>query len=216
MSHLACADEPELAANRWQRDRFAAICAQLPPAPRSFANSGGAFLGTDYHFDLLRPGIALYGGEPRPDVRMESVVTLTAAIIQTRGVPAGAGIGYGLTAAADTDRIIATIGIGYADGWPRRLGGRGSAFLDGQRVPIVGRVSMDSLLVDVSAVPEGARQAGAPVELLGPHQSVDAVARDADTISYEILTQLGQRYARHYVGGNVGDNPSEIHRRETA
>lgn len=216
MSHLACADEPELAANRWQRDRFAAICAQLPPAPRSFANSGGAYLGTDYHFDLLRPGIALYGGEPRPDVRMESVVTLTAAIIQTRVVPAGAGIGYGLTAAADTDRIIATIGIGYADGWPRRLGGRGSAFLDGQRVPIVGRVSMDSLLVDVSAVPEGARQAGAPVELLGPHQSVDAVARDADTISYEILTQLGQRYARHYVGGNVGDNPSEIHRRETA
>lgn len=200
MSHLACADEPELPANAWQRDRFAAICARLPSSPRSLANSGGAFLRTDYHFDLLRPGIALYGGAPRLDVRMEPVVTLTAAIIQTRLVPAGAGIGYGLTAPAATDRIIATIGVGYADGWPRRLGGRGSAFVGDIRVPIVGRVSMDSMLIDVSDVPDQARLEGAPVELLGPHQTIDDVARDAETISYEILTQLGSRYARTYIG----------------
>jgi alanine racemase len=199
MSHLACADEPDSPANAWQRDRFAAICARLPASPRSFANSGGAFLGRDYHYDLLRPGIALYGGSPRPGVTMDAVVSLSATIIQTRVVPAGAGIGYGLTAPADRPRTIATIGVGYADGWPRRLGGRGSAFVGGARVPIVGRVSMDSMLIDVSAIAEAARQAGAPVELIGPHQTIDDVARDADTISYEILTQLGARYARHYV-----------------
>ncbi len=210
MSHLACADEPTSPANAMQRDRFAAICARLPLAPRSLANSGGAFLGPDYHGDLLRPGIALYGGDPQPGVAMARVVTLMADIIQTRIVPAGAGIGYGLTAPADTDRVIATIGVGYADGWPRRLGGRGSAFVDGLRVPIVGRVSMDSMLIDVTAVPERARRAGAPVELLGPNQTIDDVARDAETISYEILTQLGSRYARHYIGAD------ETHRSETA
>ncbi|WP_380787699.1 alanine racemase [Sphingomonas sp. R86521] len=200
MSHFACADEPESPANAWQRDRFATTCAQLPSAPRSLANSGGAFLGPDYHGDLLRPGIALYGGDPQPGVTMAPVVTLIADIIQTRVVPAGAGIGYGLTAPADTDRVIATIGVGYADGWPRRLGGRGSAFVGGIRVPIVGRVSMDSMLIDVSDVPGEARLEGAPVELLGPHQTIDDVARDAETISYEILTQLGSRYARTYIG----------------
>ncbi|MEG3164829.1 alanine racemase [Sphingomonas sp. PB2P19] len=200
MSHLACADEPDSPANARQRERFASICAELPLSPRSLANSGGAFLGADYHFDLLRPGIALYGGSPRPGVTMDPVVSLSAAIIQTRVVPAGTGIGYGLTAAADHPRVIATIGVGYADGWPRRLGGRGSAFVGDTRVPIVGRISMDSLLIDVSAIPDEARQAGAAVELLGPHQTIDDVARDADTISYEILTQLGARYARHYVG----------------
>jgi len=128
-------------------------------------------------------------------------VTLIADIIQTRVVPAGAGIGYGLTAPAGADRVIATIGVGYADGWPRRLGGRGSVFVGGIRAPIVGRVSMDSMLIDVSAIPDADRRTGAPVEMLGPHQTIDDVARDAETISYEILTQLGSRYARHYIGG---------------
>jgi alanine racemase len=203
MSHLACADEPGSPANAAQRDRFAEICGELPPAPRSLANSGGAFLGTDYHFDLLRPGIALYGGNPQPGIVMEPVVSLTASIIQTRAVPAGTGIGYGLTASAREPRTIATIGVGYADGWPRRLGGRGSAFVGNARVPIVGRVSMDSMLVDVSDIADDARQPGAPVELLGPHQTIDDVAADAETISYEILTQLGTRYARDYAGGGA-------------
>lgn len=216
MSHFACADEPDSPANAWQRDRFAADCARLPTAPRSLANSGGAFLGAGYHGDLLRPGIALYGGAPQPGVAMAPVVTLIADIIQTRVVPAGAGIGYGLTAPAETDRVIATIGVGYADGWPRRLGGRGSAFVGGLRVPIVGRVSMDSMLIDVSAVPDTARQPGAPVELLGPHQTVDDVARDAETISYEILTQLGARYARTYIGASVEEGAGATHRSETA
>jgi alanine racemase len=209
MSHLACADEPESPANPAQRDRFAEICAQLPPARRSLGNSGGAFLGSDYHFDLLRPGIALYGGAPQPGVAMEPVVSLTAGIVQTRAVPAGSGIGYGLTASADTDRVIATIGMGYADGWPRRLGGRGSAFVGDMRVPIVGRVSMDSMLIDVSDVTDDARQVGAPVELLGSHQTIDDVARDAETISYEILTQLGTRYARRYIGATADGRRSE-------
>lgn len=205
MSHLACADETDSPANERQRARFEAICARLPALPRSLANSGGAFLGTQFHFDLLRPGIALYGGTPRPDVTMEPVVSLTADIIQIRTVPAGAGLGYGLTTPAPTDRIVATIGVGYADGWPRRLGNRGSVFLAGVRAPIVGRVSMDSSLIDVTAIPEAARRPGAPVELLGPHQTVDDVAADAETISYEILTQLGARYARRYLGAQTSE-----------
>ena len=209
MSHLACADEPTSPANAMQRDRFAAICARLPAAPRSLANSGGTFLGADYHHDLLRPGIALYGGEPQPGVAMEPVVSLVAGIIQTRAVPAGAGIGYGLTAAARTDRVIATIGVGYADGWPRRLGGRGYAIVGGYRVPIVGRISMDSMLIDVSDIPDAARQPGAAVELIGLHQTIDDVACDAETISYEILTQLGARYARRYVGAVANEHRSE-------
>jgi alanine racemase len=209
MSHLACADEPDSPANAAQRDRFGDICAHLPPVPRSLANSGGAFLGADYHFDLLRPGIALYGGQPAPDVVMDPVVTLTADIIQTRAVPAGAGIGYGLTASATSDRVIATIGVGYADGWPRRLGGRGSVFVGDARVPIVGRVSMDSMLIDVSDIPKDARQAGSIVELLGTHQTIEDVACDAETISYEILTQLGARYERHYFGAAANKRRSE-------
>lgn len=208
MSHLACGDDAASPANADQRDRFAAICARLPAAPRSLTNSGGAFLGPDFHFDLLRPGIALYGGAPQAGVSMAPVAHLTARIVQTRHVPAGAGIGYGLTAAAATDRIIATIGMGYADGWPRRLGARGSVFVGGIRAPIAGRVSMDSILIDVTAIAEPDRRPGAPVELLGLHQRIDDVARDADTISYEILTQLGSRYARHYVGGDTGGDRS--------
>lgn len=207
MSHLACADEPDAPANREQRDRFVALAARLPGTPRSFANSGAAFLGPDFHFDLLRPGIALYGGAPRPDVAMEPVVTLTAPIIQSRRVAAGRGIGYGLTASAPHDRIIATIGVGYADGWPRRLGGHGAAFIAGERVPIVGRVSMDSMLLDVTDLPEEACAPGTAVELIGPHQSVDEVAAAAQTISYEILTQLGARYARHYIGLDAPVDP---------
>jgi len=136
-------------------------------------------------------------------------VSLVAGIIQTRAVPAGAGIGYGLTAPARTDRVIATIGVGYADGWPRRLGGRGYAIVGGYRVPIVGRISMDSMLIDVSDIPDAARQPGAAVELIGPHQTIDDVACDAETISYEILTQLGARYARRYVGAVANEHRSE-------
>jgi alanine racemase len=200
MSHLACADDPDAVANSEQAEAFERLTARFPGIPRSFDNSGGAFAGRT-HFDLVRAGIALYGGSPRSDHAdvMRPVVGLEARIIQVRDIPAGAGVGYGLSFVAATPRRIATISVGYADGWPRHLGNRGSAFIAGIRVPIVGRISMDSITLDVTAVQEDLLRPGAPVELLGLHQSIDDVARDAGTISYEILTQLGRRYARLYL-----------------
>ncbi|WCT73477.1 alanine racemase [Sphingomonas naphthae] len=201
MSHLACGDEPASPANAAQGAAFARLAALFPGVPRSLANSGGAFLPGLGKYDLVRPGIALYGGAPQEGLAnpMWPVVALEARIVQVRDVPPGVGVGYGLTSVADHPRRIATIGVGYADGWPRRLGGRGSAFIAGQRVPIAGRVSMDSMTLDVTDVPPAALGYGAPVELIGPHQTIDDVARDAETIAYEILTQLGTRYARDYL-----------------
>jgi alanine racemase len=134
---------------------------------------------------------------------MLPVVRLEAAIIQLRTVPDGARVGYGLTYAAKGPRRLATLSVGYADGWPRRLGNKGAAFVGGARAPIVGRVSMDSMTIDVTDAPEAALRPGAWVELIGDHQSLDQVAADADTIAYEILTQLGSRYARTYRAADV-------------
>jgi len=199
MSHLACADRPDDPANAIQYERFVALAARFPHLRRSLDNSAGAYLGRG-HFDLIRAGIALYGGAPhagRPNP-MQPVVSLEARLIQVRDLPAGMGVGYGLTGASGTPRRIATIGVGYADGWPRHLGNRGSAYIAGNRVPIVGRVSMDSIMLDVTAIDPALLAPGAPVELLGPHQTIADVAVDADTIPYEILTRLGARYERYY------------------
>lgn len=207
MSHLACADDGPGPASEGQRAAFDTLTAAWPAAPRALANSAGVFLGEGFRHDLVRPGIALYGGAPlnRGGNPMRPVVRLDTHIVQMRDVPPGAGIGYGLTGAADTQRCIAVIPVGYADGWPRCLGNRGSAWIAGVRVPIVGRVSMDSILLDVTDVDRAVACDGAVVELLGPHQSVDDVAADAGTISYEILTQLGARYARRYLPVDEGN-----------
>ncbi|WP_313808764.1 alanine racemase [Sphingobium sp.] len=198
MSHLACADDPDAAFNDVQRDNFEALARHFPDVPRALDNSGGAFL-TREHFDLVRAGIALYGGAPQGAPNpMRAVVALEARISQLRGIPAGAGVGYGLTHRCERPTRIATIPVGYADGWPRHLSNIGSAFINGIRVPIVGRVSMDSITLDVTDVPDVFLYPGAPVELIGPHQTIDDVAADAGTISYEILTQIGQRYGRDY------------------
>ena len=200
MTHLACADAPDDAFNREQRDRFDAIASQFPGVPRSIDNSGGAMAVGVRHGDLVRAGIALYGGAPHGDPNpMQAVVALNAYVLQLRTVPAGAGVGYGLTHRCDRPSHIATLSVGYADGWPRHLSGRGSAYIGGVRAPIVGRVSMDSMAIDVTDVPDHLLYPGASVELIGPHQTIDAVAAQADTISYEILTRLGHRYARSYL-----------------
>jgi len=201
ISHLACADEPDHAANADQAARFAAIAARFPDLPRALDNSGGAFLERG-HFDLVRAGIALYGGAPKAGANpMRAVVSLESSIAQLRTVPIGAGVGYGMSFHAARETRIATIPVGYADGWPRALGNRGAAWIGGHRAPIIGRVSMDSITLDVTDVPEEYLYPGAPVELIGPHQTIDDVAHDAGTISYEILTQLSRRYERIYVGG---------------
>lgn len=201
MSHLACADEPRHPANALQLRAFEALRAKLPGAPASFANSSGIFLGAPYHFDLGRPGVALYGVNPTPgwDNPMRPVVRLEAKVVQTREIGDGVGIGYGHAAKARQDMRLATISLGYADGWHR--GAAGAAWFDGVRLPFAGRVSMDSIVLDISALPPGRLGAGDLVELIGPSQSVDDVAGYAGTIGYEILTGLGSRFHRRYVGG---------------
>ncbi|RRH96227.1 alanine racemase [Mesorhizobium tamadayense] len=201
MSHLACADEPRNPANEAQRLAFERLRKILPKAPASLANSSGIFLGSAYHYDLARPGAALYGINPTPSETnpMLPVVRLQAKVAQTRGVEDGAGIGYGHTHHARGPLRLATISLGYADGWHRRAAS--AAWFDGVRLPFVGRVSMDSIILDVSALPAGKPGEGELVELIGPSQSLDDAAAHAGTIGYEVLASLGSRFHRHYVGG---------------
>lgn len=199
MSHLACADEPDSPANEAQLREFGRLRAMLPKAPASLANSSGIFLGKRYDFDLARPGAALYGinpvpGKPNP---MRRVVKLSAKVVQTRELPAGAGVGYGYAFRTSAPMRTATISLGYADGWPRRA--VAAAWFDGIRLPFIGRVSMDSIILDISALPEGRLKGGDLVELIGEHQNVDDIAALAGTIGYEILTSFGRRFHRIYV-----------------
>ncbi|MFS2019988.1 alanine racemase, partial [Massilia sp. CT11-108] len=203
MSHLACADVPDHPMNEYQRLRFDAIRAQFPAMPASLANSSAVFLGPDFHYGLARPGAALYGINPQPGGvnPLRQAVSLDARIVQVRTIEAGAAVGYGARYVAEGTRRIATIAIGYADGWLRALSGRGSAYIDGVRVPVAGTVSMDSITLDVTGIPDARLQPGMTVELLGPHQHVDVVAAEAGTIGYEVLTRMGARFERRYLGG---------------
>lgn len=214
MTHLACADEPDTSVSERQLSRFEELATLFPSAPRSIANSFGTALPPAFHHDIARAGIALYG-VPLPEgaAVIRPVIGLRARIMQIREIAAGTGVGYGLTYTAQTGRRLATIAIGYADGWPRTLSNRGAAWHAGERLPIVGRVSMDSIMVDISALPEGTLQEGDMVELIGPGQSLDAVAADAGTISYEILTSLGRRHARVHIERGIATTclAGEIH-----
>jgi alanine racemase len=198
MSHLACADEPDHPANELHRSAFDRFRAMLPAAPASLANSSGIFLGDGFHFDLARPGAALYGVNPTPHEAnpMHGVVGLGARIIQLRDVEVGTGVGYGHAASAGRPSTLATISLGYADGWPRNAAA--AAFFRNQRLPVIGRVSMDSMVVDTTECADPPRE-GDPVDLIGPNQSVDDVAASAGTIGYEILTRLGRRFQRRYL-----------------
>ncbi|HET7608295.1 MAG TPA: alanine racemase [Gammaproteobacteria bacterium] len=201
MTHLACADEPGHPLNAEQLARFAALRAVVPTVRTSIGNSAGTLIDAAHRGDLARPGIALYGGNPfsdRPNP-MEAVVTLTAPILQLHDVGEPEPVGYGATYVAAPPARVAIVGIGYADGYPRSLGNVGAAAVQGTRVPVVGRVSMDLISIDVTAVPRDKVEVGAAVELIGPTVGVDEVAAAAGTISYEILTGLGARLAREYV-----------------
>ncbi|WCJ65665.1 alanine racemase [Agrobacterium tumefaciens] len=201
MSHLACADEPDHVSNAAQLAVMRKAATAFPETPVCFSNSGGIFLGIDYHNALLRPGIALYGGAPSaagPNP-MKPVVRLDLAVIQTRTVPAGSLVGYGGSFTASGPTRLATIAAGYADGLPRSLSNRGAAWYNGVRLPIAGRVSMDSIILDISALPEGTLTQGSLVQMIGPAQTLEDIAEDAGTIAYEILTGLGRRYRRSYI-----------------
>jgi alanine racemase len=201
MSHLACADKPESAANEQQREQFTRLASLFPDAAQSLANSGGCLLDSAFHGDIARAGIALYGADPADgtDQPFAPVIRLDARVIQLRTVLDGTGVGYGLDWRACGERRLATLSIGYADGWPRSLSRRGAAWFGDVRLPIAGRISMDSMTVDVTGLPLGTLEEGDLVELIGQHQRLEDVARDAGTIPYEILTGLGPRYARRIV-----------------
>lgn len=206
MSHLVSAEEPGNAVNRLQLARFRAALARLPGVRGSLANSSGIFLGDDYHFDLVRPGAALYGvapvaGQPNP---MRPVIRLQAKVLQTRSVAAGTAVGYSHTWTATRPSRLATLAVGYADGYLRSLSNRGIACCDGLPLPLIGNISMDTLIVDITDAPEGRIVEGGLLDLADPLNGVDAIAARAGTIGYEILTSLGRRYARRYTGGGEG------------
>ena len=202
MSHLACGDEAS-PMNGEQLSRFRQALAMLPPAPASLAASHGAFLGMEYHFDLVRPGVALYGANPQPDSAekgaqnlMQPAAILTGKVLQIRGIDTGDGVGYAATFRAKRPTMLATVALGYADGIPRTLSNTGAAALRGARAPIVGRVSMDLLTLDVTGMDVAP---GDTVELLGETVTLDEVAAAASTNAYEILTRL-RRMPRFYEG----------------
>lgn len=199
LSHLACSDAPGETMNARQRDAFAAAAQRYPGTVRSFANSGGVFLGREYAFDALRPGICLYGGGPegRPDPRIRAVATLEAEVLQVRDVPAGESVGYSKGFRADRPIRVATCAAGYADGLLRRYSPDGVVFVAGETRPILGRVSMDVCAVDVTGLDVAV---GDRVELYGANRMIDDAATAADTISYELLTSITARVPRVYVG----------------
>ena len=202
MTHLACADEPDHPLNAEQAARFDRACSVLPKFKRSFANSSGLFLGADYASDLARPGCALYGINPTPGLPnpLRQVLRLEAPVLQIREILAGASVGYGASFMAERPSRIATIAVGYADGYLRSLSGQGGAAYRGLMLPLVGRVSMDLITLDVTDVP-GLVPGDAVTLIGGAAPSPDDLAARAGTIGYEILTSLGARYRRAYGAG---------------
>lgn len=193
ISHLACADEPDSAMNAAQLGLFHEMTDGLD-VPRSLAATGGILLGTDYHFDLTRPGIGLYGG--LPFAQAQPTLRLSLPVVQIRDVEPGETVGYAEGWVAQRPSRIATVFAGYAEGIFRALGGNLNLYSGGETCPVVGRISMDALTVDIT----GLTEMPSSLELICAAQSVDNIADLAGTIGYEVLTALGQRYARHYVG----------------
>jgi alanine racemase len=213
MSHLACADEPQHPMNARQLESFQRVAAHFSGIESSLSNSAGIFLESKYHFSVTRPGIALYGGEAGNGVAypMEPVAQLETRVIQVRNAKSGETVSYGATETLKRDTRIAVCGTGYADGFHRASGadvvlretGRpsGFGFTAERKIPILGRVTMDLTMFDVTDLPDGAVKAGDFVELFGPNIALDDAARAAGTIGYEMLTSLGKRYYRQYLGG---------------
>ncbi len=199
MSHLACSEACDAAMNARQRDAFTDIIGRFPGVRASLANTGGVFLGEGYHFDLTRPGIGLYGAtaDPAAQTDLEPVAVLEAPILQLREIAAGESVGYGASYVADKPRLIATVAAGYADGLPRALAGRGYARIDGAKAPLLGRVSMDLAVIDVTDCAAAVR-GGAHAHFFG--EDLGALAVLAGTLPYEILTGIGSRAARTYGG----------------
>lgn len=206
MSHMACADEPDHPLNVRQLERFRRLRGRFPAVPASLAASSAIFLGKDWHFELVRPGVALYGvnpvpGRPNP---MRPVVTLRAPVLQVQEIREPCTVGYGATRELRPGTRVATLAVGYADGILRAASNRGRAVFEGLELPFLGRVSMDLLTVDASGVPEGRIGEGAMVEVISGPDGVDRLAEAAGTIGYEVLTRLGRRCERRHLPAEGG------------
>jgi alanine racemase len=210
MSHLACADMRDHPANRNQLDALGAVLEAFPGVEASLSNSAGLLLGRDFHLDLTRPGIAVYGGSPSGGVTMRTVVTAEARVLQVRQARAGETVSYGATEVLQRDTLIAVTGAGYADGLPRAASGAGvplreifpggCGVLHGRRVPILGRVTMDLTMFDVTDLGPDGVAVGDMIQLFGPDLPIDEAAAAAGMVAYELLTGLGRRFERVYVG----------------
>jgi alanine racemase len=201
MSHLACAEQEDNPMNQLQLQRFQQISALFPELKTSFANSYGLFLNADFHGDLPRPGMALYGLNPSsaPQSPMKNIVQLNSYILQLRLIDSISGVGYGASAVLPSGSRIAVVPVGYADGYLRAASNRAWVSIAKKFAPVVGRVSMDLLLVDVSSFPENQLKLGDTVNLIGENISVDQIAEWSGTIGYEVLTRMGGRYTRRYL-----------------
>ena len=201
MSHLACADQPEHPMNAAQLCRFQSLREAFAHLPATLSNTAGCLLDAAYHFDLTRVGIGLFGGNPRLEGEnpFRNVLTLETPILQLREIDSAECVGYGATYQATTPRRIAITGLGYADGCLRALGNFAKGWIAGHDIRMVGQVSMDLTAFDVTGIPAEVCREGSMIELIGPNTPIDRLARSANTISYEILTRLGNRIARNYI-----------------
>src|SRR6201747_763208 len=215
MSHLACAESLNHPLNAKQVATFREIASLYSGVPASLASSSAIYLGSQFQFDMVRPGAALYGINPTPeaDNPMQSVVDLKARILRLRNVERGDSVGYGGTWTARRPTKLAIVSAGYADGYFRAAsandGTRGAeVVVAGKRCPIAGRVSMDLMAVDVTDLPNNAARRGHMATLIGEGITVDELAHHFGTIGYEVLTSLGPRYARIYKGGTATTEPA--------
>ena len=202
MSHFASSEDKKSDLNTKQAERFDKVTAKFPDIPKSLCNSSGIFLSESYHYDLVRPGMALYGLNPTPyaDNPTQSVITLDAEILQMHAVKKGEMTGYNATHRFENNSEVAIVDIGYADGIFRSLSNNTNLYWNGTPCPVRGRISMDLTIVDLGNIPENKRpKAGEMLEVIGPNQTADDLARDAETIGYEILTSLSRRYERKYI-----------------
>ncbi len=195
ISHLACADEPDHPLNATQLERFQTVRALFPGVKASLANSAGVFLGKDFAFDLVRPGIALYGGGGQPG--LSAVATFEVPVLQVRDVPAGESVGYGATFTAVQPLRVAILAAGYADGVLRASSPGGAVWLGGARRRLLGRVSMDLIAVDVTGADVAA---GDMAELFGNNLAIDEAAASAGTLAYELLCRMAPRAERRRIG----------------
>jgi alanine racemase len=211
MSHLACGSDPGHEMNQRQHVAFERASAAFPGARRSLSASAGAFMGSAYHYDMVRPGIALYGAGPfdRPDPRLRPVATLTAPVVQIREVAAGQSAGYGAAQVFRAPARLATVALGYGDGFLRAAGEKGAAFLGGAPRPIAGRISMDLITLDITKATEPV-EIGDRAEFFGRRLPIEEAALSAGTISYELLTGLGGRLSRQYLLDGRPISPDEI------